>query len=221
MRKYSRNKIIKELADTNTGEVKRYQEIPDWTRAEKSGWNKMYKSYLEEVILQIRGEKEIKILFYIFNSFTKHKREILLDQKKLAKKFDTTQPYISRILNKFVDMEILYIVNKTGKSKIYRLNPYLYIPVGENAVELQDEWDILTHAPKDNRDKTEYLEYLYSDEWLEKRKQIHQRDRICVRCGSNENLQVHHKTYNNLYNENLDDLELLCERCHQVEHLVP
>lgn len=36
----------------------------------------------------------------------------------------------------------------------------------------------------------------------------------CEICGSQDNLQVHHKTYENIFCEPLEDLEVLCCRCH-------
>ena len=36
----------------------------------------------------------------------------------------------------------------------------------------------------------------------------------CELCGSTLSLQVHHKTYENLFHENLDDLQVLCVKCH-------
>lgn len=48
---------------------------------------------------------------------------------------------------------------------------------------------------------------------------------ICERCGRTNARQVHHKIYlspNNIYNYdislNFDNLELLCDTCHQKEH---
>lgn len=40
----------------------------------------------------------------------------------------------------------------------------------------------------------------------------------CERCGSDENLLVHHKDRNRR-NNSLDNLEKLCKRCHQEEHM--
>ena len=36
----------------------------------------------------------------------------------------------------------------------------------------------------------------------------------CEGCGSTENLQVHHIRHQNLCNESLDDLQVLCGHCH-------
>ncbi|MFW6282022.1 MAG: HNH endonuclease [bacterium] len=41
----------------------------------------------------------------------------------------------------------------------------------------------------------------------------------CERCGSKENLLVHHKDRNR-ENNNLENLEMLCKSCHQKEHMI-
>ena len=63
-----------------------------------------------------------------------------------------------------------------------------------------------------------YKEYIKSKEWLEIRLDIIQTRKCCERCGSKRQLQVHHKTYKNIFNEDQEDLELLCARCHMNEH---
>jgi hypothetical protein len=40
----------------------------------------------------------------------------------------------------------------------------------------------------------------------------------CERCGSTRNTQIHHKTYKRLFNELLEDVELLCNVCHEIQH---
>ena len=67
--------------------------------------------------------------------------------------------------------------------------------------------------------KKKYLAYINSKEWLDIRIEIHHiRGGKCERCESTYNLQVHHITYKNLFNEEPSDLELLCSGCHIAEH---
>ena len=66
--------------------------------------------------------------------------------------------------------------------------------------------------------KKYYLEYLQSEQWLNIRLDILSIRKNCERCGSKRKLHVHHKTYKNFGHEEPQDLELLCEKCHQVEH---
>ena len=64
-----------------------------------------------------------------------------------------------------------------------------------------------------------YLDYMNSWEWHDKRRKVLERAQFhCERCGRPHfrgfELEVHHKTYKHLGNEPLEDLEALCERCH-------
>lgn len=64
-----------------------------------------------------------------------------------------------------------------------------------------------------------YKTYLTSDTWKLKRKTVFAaRGRKCERCPSTKVLQIHHKNYDSLYNERLEDLEILCLVCHKKEH---
>ena len=61
--------------------------------------------------------------------------------------------------------------------------------------------------------------YLFSSKWLLRKKMVHFRaKRTCEECGTKQDLHVHHKTYDNIGNEPLKDLLLLCLGCHQKAH---
>ena len=70
--------------------------------------------------------------------------------------------------------------------------------------------------------KRKYYDYLQSNEWQVKRNQLFDlRGRVCERCNKDLNgkiADVHHKTYKNIFNEKMEDLEVLCRPCHQKEH---
>ncbi|MFA6128818.1 MAG: HNH endonuclease signature motif containing protein [Bacteroidales bacterium] len=64
-----------------------------------------------------------------------------------------------------------------------------------------------------------YQEYLLSPEWKDKRTLVLQRDNnICQSCKEQPAEQVHHLTYDNLFNEPLEDLQALCCKCHDKIH---
>jgi len=67
--------------------------------------------------------------------------------------------------------------------------------------------------------KSEYIEYLKSDEWKEKRKYLmEQCDWTCSKCGEKAT-QLHHLNYNNIGDEELDvDVIPLCKDCHDEIH---
>lgn len=67
----------------------------------------------------------------------------------------------------------------------------------------------------------QYKTYLLSAEWASLRVDIITARKCCERCGRKKNLQVHHKTYRNIFNEEPSDLEVLCDKCHRGEHFTP
>src|SRR5688500_14345435 len=67
----------------------------------------------------------------------------------------------------------------------------------------------------------EYLNYLQSSEWKQTCKVVRCRaNGACERCGDEyaESYNVHHLTYERLYNELLSDLQYLCRPCHEFIH---
>lgn len=64
-----------------------------------------------------------------------------------------------------------------------------------------------------------YADYLCSQHWLNFRDKALIAARFqCEECGYEENLNVHHLTYSNIGNESLDDVQVLCYRCHMQAH---
>jgi hypothetical protein len=73
--------------------------------------------------------------------------------------------------------------------------------------------------------KTDYQQYLNSSDWRERRKDFLEANNFCTRCqmprwlaeiAYDQDLNVHHKSYENLGSEDWDDLESLCRRCHEI-----
>lgn len=74
-------------------------------------------------------------------------------------------------------------------------------------------------ATVESKTRARYLEYLKSDHWKEKKIKLFETWKICQLCGSKKYLQVHHKNYRNLYNEEVEkDLVVLCSFCHNKLH---
>ena len=61
-----------------------------------------------------------------------------------------------------------------------------------------------------------YLDYMRSEEWAKKNMlRLKFDDYRCKNCGCKNNLEVHHKSYDNIYNEDIKtDLITLCHKCH-------
>ena len=66
-----------------------------------------------------------------------------------------------------------------------------------------------------------YAEYLRTPEWAEQRRRARLRaDGRCQGCGTAENLETHHSTYERRGQEDPADLTVLCAACHTAIHLV-
>lgn len=64
-----------------------------------------------------------------------------------------------------------------------------------------------------------YREYLKSDQWLHRRDLVLERDQYkCQACLCNKATQVHHLTYNHVYEEFMYELTSVCESCHRRIH---
>jgi len=69
------------------------------------------------------------------------------------------------------------------------------------------------------KNKAEYRKYLKSEHWQSFReKAINHYGDACCLCGSNEKISVHHLTYKNRGHENINDVTVLCDRCHKEIH---
>jgi 5-methylcytosine-specific restriction endonuclease McrA len=71
-------------------------------------------------------------------------------------------------------------------------------------------------------EREQYMEYLKSDQWKEKRQAVLERDgNKCMLCGDSDTvLNAHHNSYDNVGDEPLGDLITLCCECHKHYHLL-
>src|SRR6056297_3246105 len=77
-------------------------------------------------------------------------------------------------------------------------------------------WNKRTH--KKLWGNKEYKKYIKSAKWQKKRiLKLNEID-YCEMCGSTENLHVHHLTYEHFKNEHMEDLQVLCKKCHMKVH---
>jgi len=70
--------------------------------------------------------------------------------------------------------------------------------------------------------KEEYQKYLQSEHWKNVRERYFDSKLIkdCYICHSNQDLNLHHRTYKRLHAERLTDLVPLCSQCHKAVHLL-
>ncbi|UMQ41623.1 MULTISPECIES: hypothetical protein [unclassified Chryseobacterium] len=65
----------------------------------------------------------------------------------------------------------------------------------------------------------QYHKYLESPEWKAKRELVFKRDGyICTQCKCKPAFHAHHLTYENIFNEKLEDLISVCADCHSKIH---
>jgi hypothetical protein len=65
-----------------------------------------------------------------------------------------------------------------------------------------------------------YTEYMNSDAWRSKRNLLLTLCPRCCACQSSKELQCHHLTYERFGAERLDDLMVLCKKCHKKSHVL-
>lgn len=65
-----------------------------------------------------------------------------------------------------------------------------------------------------------YKDYLKTDHWKNIKKRYRKSKLIqnCYICGSQNNLNLHHKSYKRIGKERLNDLIPLCRECHYFTH---
>lgn len=87
--------------------------------------------------------------------------------------------------------------------------------------ELSEENHLLNEADKEYLGPKSkfvgYSTYIKSYAWRKKRDVAFKKlGRKCQNCGiENIRLDVHHKHYKTLYHERIQDIEILCEKCHK------
>ena len=65
----------------------------------------------------------------------------------------------------------------------------------------------------------EYQAYLESSAWQDVRRLVIDRfGGRCATCNASDGLEVHHRTYERVGDERMDDLTLLCSQCHELLH---
>lgn len=67
--------------------------------------------------------------------------------------------------------------------------------------------------------KEKYRQYLKSNTWRQFRQDVLvSRGFQCEQCGSQDNLEIHHITYRNIFHEIPSDVRILCKQCHGITH---
>lgn len=100
-------------------------------------------------------------------------------------------------------------------SKYYELQSNLYRIIHNTQIKYIDNHNNAINAEWKKR----YSEYLSSSEWKGIRESVLRIDQYaCTNCSTEQNLQVHHTTYNNVGQEMVFELVTLCRSCHIQIH---
>lgn len=76
----------------------------------------------------------------------------------------------------------------------------------------------IKNIPYSTKNRAKYHDYLKSDTWKDKRDGIILRDFFCADCKTYLSTEVHHITYERIFNELDSDLVGLCASCHGKRH---
>jgi len=157
------------------------------------------------------GEQKIRVHFRNQSGIVD---KIIPFKNKQKKKMTTN--FIDRKIDSFASRKELktYLEN-------YLASKWLENPQNKNKLEKQ--------IAKTKRgmygfelSKMSHDEYLETERWKRLRKKVLERDIQCVLCGSNKNLQVHHKSYNHkgchAWTKEAADCITVCRRCHKIIH---
>lgn len=113
-----------------------------------------------------------------------------------------------------------------NKNKPLSKKKYLHLVENELNLEREKEYKDNFQLEKNslyesfyNSRKGKYNEYLLSEKWKTKRNEVLKRDNsLCRVCKEKKAEDVHHLTYENLFNEKLEDLISVCRKCHLEIH---
>ena len=129
--------ITKQVLNTTTGELeaKDFCEVKN-SKQLKGGFSMVYKSYDEVLSNCIKSNLDWVIILHIREQFTYARIEVVLSPTAIAKELGTSKQKVTETLKHIVYYELLLRVSRG----IYRLNPFMYLPVRSNGAELQKEW---------------------------------------------------------------------------------
>ena len=96
----------------------------------------------------------------------------------------------------------------------------LYPDFSEASIFREEVWHCLLKSLDPNNDLETYEKYKRSPAWHRKRDLVRERDKSLCVCDA-QATEMHHKTYDNIGQEPLSDLVMLCKGCHKRLHQPP
>jgi hypothetical protein len=228
---YNQDRLI--LSNEDTGEVINASVVSkQYSGKQIKGLNNMNYVNFDEImnIEEKLGFKKNsqKILRYIFDNLDQvnvFRANISMMSRELS------IPSRKAIKDTFQELVTLGFMVPLEQSHYYQINPFIFAgkklrKQKDALIFLQNEFIQKYSDPEFSKDliyyptdQTEYLLYLKSEDWFNKKQRIIEERKCCDFCGATKYLHIHHISYRNLFNENDEDLQLLCDTCHRKIHL--
>lgn len=146
------------------------------------------------IIRQFHSNNSTTTLYYQCKNCSGSDRTKKLSQKKYSKDIDSEFDYDG--------FENWKLERENEKKKIYNL--------------------IIKESNYLNSNKYKYYKYLESNEWKAIRNDRMKMDNyLCQECRNAKADEVHHITYNRIFEEILEDLISVCKPCHKKLHGEP
>lgn len=190
-----------------------------------------FESQLARDIILTKNDKDgIKTLEYIKrglynNNFNKGQLIITQQLKKDVCDYNKITPLVSAAKKEMLHghratkgTRIRYLITRGEGTVSERAEPSYHVELEDIDYEYYlDRLELIRqNVIKSECDYDHYLKTLH---WQDLRYRVLQRDGLkCQLCSSTEDLEVHHNTYDNLWNEPLEDLVVLCHRHHELYH---
>jgi len=135
--------ITQQVLNENTGELehKKFVDTTKYVDGGRGGWSRMYKDYDSAVIDIVSSKKDLSIVISIRDSFSAKRIENVLSKTDIAKEHEISMQKATKLLGSMVTAKLL----KRVARGVYRLNPFMYLPLRANAAELQKEWKDLPY----------------------------------------------------------------------------
>ena len=140
------------------------------------------------------------------------------------------------------NQKLLNLIKKTNKGKLFTKIKRYFIKNEDRIIKIfekefkDEEGELLSQIllilwkqekkknkkrkpkRKKNKKKPDLNKYYRTKHWGKtKEKRLKKDNYTCQKCGKKADI-VHHKTYENLYHEKMQDLISLCYKCHYEQH---
>ena len=97
------------------------------------------------------------------------------------------------------------------------------VPDNRSSIDIFNDRSVQLQLKRYAYNRQDYLDYLKSEKWMDKKKVRFFLDKgTCQECGKKLEFRqshCHHKSYDWLYEEPMEDLETLCRYCHiEIRH---